>query len=46
MLDINHNEHKVSIQHLAESLSVSKRTIYRHIGDDLKQEIKNLNEKI
>jgi len=46
MLDINHNGDRVSIQRLAESLSVSKRTIYRHIGDDLKQEIKNLNEKI
>jgi len=46
MIDINDNEDKISIQYLAELLGVSKRTIYRHMSDELKQELKNLNEKI
>ena len=46
MLNINDNGDQISIQYIADLLSVSKRTIYRHISDELKQEIKNLNEKI
>ena len=46
MLNINDSRAQISIQYLADLLSVSKRTVYRHISDDLKQEIKNLNEKI
>lgn len=46
MLNINDSGAQISIQYIADLLSVSKRTVYRHISDDLKQEIKNLNEKI
>jgi len=46
MIDINDNGDKISIQYLANLLGVSKRTIYRHMSDELKQELKNLNEKI
>ena len=46
MLNINDSAAQISIQYIADLLSVSKRTVYRHISDDLKQEIKNLNEKI
>jgi len=46
MIDINDNGDKISIQYLADLLGVSKRTIYRHMSDELKQELKNLNEKI
>lgn len=46
MLDINDSGAKISIQYLADLLSCSKRTIYRNISNQLKNEIKILNEEI
>ena len=46
MLDINDSGAKISIQYLANLLSCSKRTIYRNISNQLKNEIKILNEEI
>ena len=46
MLDLNHFGKHICMGRIAGLLNVSKRTIYRHINDELKQEIKILNEKI
>ena len=46
MLDINELGKKICIDRIAGLLDVSKRTIYRHISDALKLEIKTLNEEI
>jgi len=46
MLDLNDLGKHICIGRIAGLLSVSKRTIYRHINDELKQEIKILNEEI
>jgi len=46
MLDINDFGKHICISRIAGLLNVSKRTIYRHINDELKQEIKILNEEI
>jgi transcriptional antiterminator len=46
MWDINDSGAMISIQYLADLLNCSKRTIYRNIDNQLKQEIKLLNEKI
>ena len=46
MLDLNELGKHVCIEKIACLLDVSKRTIYRHINDELKQEIKILNEEI
>ena len=46
MLDINELGKKICINRIAGLLDVSKRTIYRHISDALKLEIKTLNEEI
>ena len=43
MLDINDFGKHICISRIAGLLNVSKRTIYRHINDELKQEIKILN---
>ena len=46
MLDLNELGKNICIDRIASLLDVSKRTIYRHISDELKQEIKILNEEI
>ena len=46
MLDLNELGKHICIGKIAGLLDVSKRTIYRHINDELKQEIKILNEEI
>ena len=46
MLDLNELGNKICINKIAKLLDVSKRTIYRHISDELKLEIKILNEEI
>ena len=46
MLDLNDFGKHICINRIAGLLNVSKRTIYRHINDELKQEIKILNEEI
>lgn len=46
MLDLNDLGKHICISRIAGLLNVSKRTIYRHINDELKQEIKILNEEI
>ena len=46
MLDLNDLGKHICIGRIAGLLDVSKRTIYRHINDELKQEIKILNEEI
>ena len=46
MLLMNENEQKITIAKLADSLSVTPRTIYRHMCDDLKKEKEILNEEI
>ena len=46
MLDLNDFGKHICIGKIAGLLNVSKRTIYRHINDELKQEIKILNEEI
>ena len=46
MLDLNDFGKHICMGRIAGLLNVSKRTIYRHINDELKQEIKILNEKI
>lgn len=46
MLDLNDFGKHICIGGIAALLNVSKRTIYRHINDELKQEIKILNEEI
>ena len=46
MLDINELGKHICIGRIAGLLDVSSRTIYRHINDELKQEIKILNEEI
>ena len=44
MLLINENEQKITIAKLANSLSVTPRTIHRHMCDELKQVKEELNE--
>ena len=46
MLDLNDLGKHICISRIAGLLDVSKRTIYRHISDELKLEIKILNEEI
>ena len=46
MLDINDSGVKISLQHLAELLECSVRTLHRNMGKELKQEKQKLNEKI
>jgi len=46
MLDINDSGAEITIKYLADLLSCSKRTIYRNISNQLKNEIKILNEEI
>lgn len=46
MLDLNELGKHICVGRIAGLLDVSKRTIYRHINDELKQEIKILNEEI
>ena len=46
MLDLNELGKHICINRIAGLLNVSSRTIYRHINDELKQEIKILNEEI
>ena len=46
MLLMNENEQKITIAKLADSLSVTPRTIHRHMCDELKKEKEILNEQI
>jgi len=46
MLDLNELGKHICIGKIAGLLNVSSRTIYRHINDELKKEIKILNEEI
>ena len=46
MLDINELGKRICVSRIAGLLDVSSRTIYRHINNELKQEIKILNEEI
>ncbi len=46
MLDLNELGKHICIGRIAGLLNVSSRTIYRHINDELKKEIKILNEEI
>ena len=46
MLDIHDNNEKITIRWMAKLLSVSQRTIYRHMCDELKREKQILNEEI
>ena len=46
MLLMNDNEQKITIAKLASSLSVTTRTIHRHMCDELKKEKEILNEQI
>ena len=43
--DISYDGFKITIRWLAELLSVSQRTIYRHLCEDLRKEKETLNEK-
>ncbi len=46
MLGINDSGIIISLQHLAELLECSVRTLHRNMGKELKQEKQKLNEKI
>jgi len=46
MLEINDMGIKITLQYLAELLGCSTRTLHRNMGKKLKQEKKELNEKI
>ena len=46
MVDINADGVRITTRWLAEILGVSKRTIYRHMCEDLKREKKILNEEL
>ena len=46
MLLMNESEQKITIAKLASSLSVTPRTIHRHMCDELKKEKEILNEQI
>ena len=46
MLDINDDGHKITTKKLAELLSVTERTIYRHMCDTLRKEKQILNEEL
>tara|TARA_B100001093_G_scaffold518129_1_gene601933 strand:+ start:761 stop:1375 length:615 start_codon:yes stop_codon:yes gene_type:complete len=46
MLDLNEYGQKITVGRIAGLLDCSARTIYRHINDELKKEIKILNEEI
>ena len=46
MLLISENEQKITIAKLADSLSVTPRTIHRHMCDELKQVKIELNEEV
>ena len=46
MLILNDDGFVITVKWLAQLLSVSERTIYRHLCDDLKREKQILNEKV
>jgi len=46
MIDINSDGIKITMRWLAELLGVSKRTVYRHMCEDLKREKEILNEEL
>jgi hypothetical protein len=46
MLDMHYDGFKITIRWLAELLSVSKRTVYRHMCEDLRREKEILNEEL
>ena len=46
MVDMHYDGFKITIRWLAELLSVSQRTIYRHLCEDLRKEKETLNEEL
>tara|TARA_R100000781_G_scaffold106428_1_gene70460 strand:- start:2324 stop:2941 length:618 start_codon:yes stop_codon:yes gene_type:complete len=46
MIDINSDGIKITMRWLAELLGVSKRTVYRHMCEDLRREKEILNEEL
>ena len=46
MIDLNDNKQKITIAKLAKSLKCTTRTIYRNIGNQLKQEKEILNKEL
>ena len=46
MIDLNDNKKKITIAKLAKSLECSTRTIYRNMGNQLKQEKEILNREL
>ena len=46
MVDIHDNKQKITINKLSKLLSVSNRTIYRHMCQDLKKEKELLNQQL
>ena len=46
MIDIHDNNEKITIQRLSKLLSVSTRTVHRHMCEDLKREKELLNQQL
>ena len=46
MVDMHYDGIKITVRWLAELLSVSKRTVYRHMCEDLRREKEILNEEL
>ena len=46
MLDINHNEEKITISRISKILNGSTRTIHRNISKELKKEKELLNQQL
>ena len=46
MVDIHDNRQKITIRKLSELLSVSSRTIHRHMCNELKKEKELLNQQL
>ena len=46
MLDLNDNKEKITIAKLAKLLKCTTRTIYRNMGNQLKQEKEILNKEL
>jgi len=46
MIDLNDSKQKITIAKLAKSLKCTTRTIYRNIGNQLKQEKETLNKEL
>ena len=46
MLDINHNEEKITISRISKILNCSTRTIHRNMSNELKKEKELLNQQL